>query len=287
MLVIDSTLSLFSFFWIPKVLSLLFYAAPGDSIRVEISAKNELDGVYLGLYEDRPFLSEVYTRRVVWNIFSDSIRLYSITVFQRGFWERNRVNIRVYRKYGDSAYKDFDIRVSFKVKRIPYEDTLWERVYDEYHKWRFIIPPLSNTFYGAMFNGDAVFDIKNNGGLILWIAFTEYDDSIRFIYGDMFLKDRIRRNEVCSYSAKSGNLSLYILKYDDYAKGEILPVYDIKNVSRGCFKVERLNKGKYGIVIENTSSSSVDITLRLITVYLRPKVIRKYKSVKVPVRVGH
>jgi len=264
----------------------LFYAAPGDSIKIEVIAKKELDGVYLGLYENRPFLSEVYTENVVWNIFSDSIRLYSITVFQSGLWKMNRVNIRVYRKNVDSTYKDFDVRVSFKVKRVPYDDTLWETVYDEYYKWRFIIPPVSNSFYGAMFNGDATFDMKDKGGLILWIASTQYDDSIRFVYGDMFLKDQIRRNEVCSQNAKYGNLSLYILKYDDYAKGDILPVYDIKNVSRGCFKVESLEKGKYGIVIENTSSSSADITLRLILVYLKPKVIRKYKSVKVPVRVG-
>ncbi len=261
-----------------------FYAAPGDSISVKILSKRKMDGVYVGKYEQRPFLSEVYVKDVEWKFFSDTLNLYFLTVLQSGLWEFNRVSINITRKPTDSAYINFNTKVVFKKKEIFYEDTLLDTTFVFYRKWRFMIPAISSSIYGALFDGEPVFTFEGKGGILIWLAPTEYDDSVRFSMGESFLENGSKREQVCKNSQKFGNLNLYILRYGDYYNNIMDPIKRINNISRGCFFIWSLPAGKYTIVIENKGAYSVGVSVRLIFINFKPIIIKKYKVITVPVK---
>lgn len=286
MVIVDTVIGIFSFFWIPKTYTFYFFAAPGDSISITLEAERELDGIYLGKYDQKPILSEVYVKNISWTIRSDTVEPFFLTFLQLGLWERNRFKFKILRFNGDSAYKSFNSRVVFKEKRVYYEDTLWDTVVVMYKKWRIIIPPFSNSFYGALFDGEPVFQNDKYGEYILWIAPTGYDDSLRFLWGDNFLERRDIRFNICKETRRGGGLNVFLLDYEDFRNYNIRPIREIKMVYRGCYGF-RLSDGKFGIVVENSTGSLNDITLRLAKVILKPRVIKNYKVIKVPDRVGN
>jgi hypothetical protein len=143
---IDGTITLLSFLWIPKAKFYYFYSAPGDSLVIKVKAKKELDGVYLGRFNERPLLSEVYTKNVVWSAKSDTQTLWFIMFLQAGFFEKNEVSFEVWRFNKDSSLKNFNTRVIFERRKVFYVDTLWDSVPKLYKTWRVLIPPLSSSF---------------------------------------------------------------------------------------------------------------------------------------------
>ncbi|MEO0150022.1 MAG: hypothetical protein ABIL23_06350, partial [candidate division WOR-3 bacterium] len=124
------------------------------------------------------------------------------------------------------------------------------------------------------------------GEYILWIAPTGYDDSLRFLWGDNFLERRDIRFNICKETRRGGGLNVFLLDYEDFRNYNIRPIREIKMVYRGCYGF-RLSDGKFGIVVENSTGSLNDITLRLAKVILKPRVIKNYKVIKVPDRVGN
>lgn len=286
MVVVDTVIGIFSFLWIPKTYTFYFFAAPGDSISITVDAHKELDGIYLGKYGQKPIMSEVYVKNISWVIKSDTVEPFFLAFLQVGLWEGNRVKFKILRFNGDSAYKNFNTRVVFKEKRVYYEDTLWDTVVVMYKKWRIIIPPFSNSFYGALFDGEPVFQGNEYCEYILWIAPTSYDDSLRFLWGDNFLESRNTRLQICKRTSRGGNLNVFVLDYEDFKNYNMRPIKEIKMVYRGCY-VFQLPAGRFGLVVENLIGNSNDITLRLAKVILKPRVMKHYKVIKIPIRVGN
>jgi hypothetical protein len=125
---IDGTITLLSFLWIPKAKFYYFYSAPGDSLVIKVKANKELDGVYFGRFNERPLLSEVYTKNVVWSAKSDTQTLWFIMFLQSGFFEKNEVSFEVWRFNNDSSLKNFNTRVIFERRKVFYVDTLWDSI---------------------------------------------------------------------------------------------------------------------------------------------------------------
>ncbi|MFZ8826037.1 MAG: hypothetical protein ACO2OT_04255 [Candidatus Caldipriscus sp.] len=271
---IDGTITLLSFLWIPKAKFYYFYSAPGDSLVIKVKANKELDGVYLGRFNERPLLSEVYTKEVVWSAKSDTQTLWFIMFLQTGFFEKNEVSFEVWRFNNDSSLKNFNTRVIFERRKVFYVDTLWDSVPKLYKTWRVLIPPLSSSLYGALFDGELSFE-SDGENFVLWVAERSYDDSLRFLFGESFLERRRCISAVF---------------------GKVLNAFIVHHVSLDTLKFVRVSlnsceklyipEGKYLLILENLSTDRVDLVVRLLKVKLIPKEIKRYKYVSFPRREG-
>jgi hypothetical protein len=271
---IDGTITLLSFLWIPKAKFYYFYSAPGDSLVIKVKANKELDGVYLGRFNERPLLSEVYTKEVVWSAKSDTQTLWFIMFLQTGFFEKNEVSFEVWRFNNDSSLKNFNTRVIFERRKVFYVDTLWDSVPKLYKTWRVLIPPLSSSLYGALFDGELSFE-SDGENFVLWVAERSYDDSLRFLFGENFLERRRCISAVF---------------------GKVLNAFIVHHVSLDTLKFVRVSlnsceklyipEGKYLLILENLSTDRVDLVVRLLKVKITPKEIKRYKYVSFPRREG-
>jgi hypothetical protein len=271
---IDGTVTLLSFLWIPKTKFYYFYSAPGDSLVIKVKAKKELDGVYLGRFNERPLLSEVYTKDVVWSAKSDTQTLWFIMFLQTGFFEKNEVSFEVWRFNKDSSLKNFNTRVIFERRKVFYVDTLWDSAPKLYKTWRVLIPPLSSSLYGALFDGELSFD-SDGENFVLWVAERSYDDSLRFLFGENFLE---RRRCISAVFGKV--LNAFVVHY--------VSLDTLKFVRVNLNSCERfyLPEGKYLLILENLSTDRVDLVVRLLKVKITPKEIKRYKYVNFPRREG-
>ena len=271
---IDGTITLLSFLWIPKAKFYYFYSAPGDSLVIKVKAKKELDGVYLGRFNERPLLSEVYTKDVVWSAKSDTQTLWFIMFLQAGFFEKNEVSFEVWRFNNDSSLKNFNTRVIFERRKVFYVDTLWDSVPKLYKTWRVLIPPLSSSLYGALFDGELSFE-SDGENFVLWVAERAYDDSLRFLFGESFFERRR-----CTSSAFGKVLNAFVVHYVSLDTLKFLRV----NLN-SCEKFY-IPEGKYLLILENLSTDRVDLVMRLLKVKITPKEIKRFKYVNFPRREG-
>jgi hypothetical protein len=271
---IDGTITLLSFLWIPKAKFYYFYSAPDDSLVIKVKAKKELDGVYLGRFNERPLFSEVYTKEVVWSAKSDTQTLWFIMFLQVGFFEKNEVSFEVWRFNNDSSLKNFNTRVIFERRKVFYVDTLWDSVPKLYKTWRVLIPPLSSSLYGALFDGELSFE-SDGENFVLWVADRSYDDSLRFLFGESFFERRR-----CTSAAFGKVLNALVVHYVS------LDTVRFLRVNLNSCERFHLPEGKYLLILENLSTDRVDLVVRLLKVKLTPKEIKRYKYVSFPRREG-
>jgi hypothetical protein len=269
---VEGVITLFSLLWIPKIKYYHFYSAPGDSIVLKVKSQRELDGVYFGRFNERPLLSEVYTKDVIWSVKSDTQTLWFIMFLQVGFFERNLAFFEVWRFNKDSSLINFDVSVVFERKKVPYFDTLWDSIPTSYKTWRVLIPALSSSIYGALFDGEMTFEAEGEP-FILWVADRSYDDSLRFLFGENFLE-----RKGCIGSGFGKVINALVMNRESSDPVKILRV----NVN-SCERFD-LEKGKYSMVLENLSSERVDLVVRLLKIKLKPKEIKRYKYVNIPRR---
>ncbi len=274
MKVIEGTITLLSILWIPKINFYYFYSAPGDSLIIRVKSQREIDGIYMGRFNEKPLISEVYTKEVNWSAKSDTQTLWFIMFLQIGIFERNKVSFEIWRFNGDSSLKNFDTRVIFEGKKVFYVDTIWDSVPTLYKTWRVLIPALSSSLFGALFDGEMEFESLGEN-FIMWVAERSYDDSLRFLFGERFLERR-----ACTGRNFGKVLNVLVTNY-----GSDDPVKIIRMNLNSCEKFY-LEEGKYLLVLENLSNDRVDLVVRLLKIRLIPKEIKKWKYLKIPRRVG-
>jgi len=271
---LEGTLILLSIFWIQKTSSHYFYSAPGDSLVIKVKAQKELDGIYFGKFNERPLLSEVYTKEVVWSVKSDTQSLWYLTFLQSGFFKKNKVSFEILRFNRDSSFINFDTRVVFERKRVLYVDTVWDSVPALYKTWRVLIPALSSSMYGALFDGEMDFE-SSGEPFMIWVADRSYDDSLRFLFGENFLERR-----TCPSAGLGRILNVLVV---DRKRSD--PIRILRLSVNSCERFD-LQGGSYSLILENLSNERADLVVRLLKIRLIPKEIKRYKYINIPKREG-
>ncbi len=286
MVILDTVVVLTSLLWRDVVWKYSFYAAPGDTLLVEVRSDKSLDAVYFGEFGKDPILSEIYTDSVSWRHVSDTIRPYTIEVHKRAFYAKVKVNVKVERR-PLPHWRNFNTRLKIVKVKVPYRDTLWDTVYSQIDRWEVFMPPKSDIFFSNMYGKSPVFQLRGpTAGILVFLAPLSVDDSLRFKYGETYLENPFYRKEVCRIF-RYGHLDAYVVDYDAYedakAGYDFRPIERFLGVEIGCFTVD-VPSGTYALILKNNASKTKNVVVRLLNRKLVPIVVTRYRVIEKPSR---
>lgn len=284
--ILDTVVVITSLLWRDAVWRYSFYAAPGDTLLINVKARGSLDAVYFGEFGKRPVLSEIYTDSVGWRYVSDTLKPYTLELHRRALYSRVKVRVRILRRPA-SGWEDFNTRLRIVKVRVPYADTLWDTTYRQIDRWEIFMPPNSDIFFANTYGKSPTFSLEGpTAGVLIFLSPLRVDDSLRFKYGEYFLENPFYRQEVCKLF-RYGHLELYILDHEEYENAKA--GYPFKALERflgvevGCFTVQ-LQEGTYAFVLRNRGDETQNVVVRIVALRLVPVVVTRYKVIERPSR---
>ncbi len=284
--ILDTAVVITSLLWRDATWRYSFYAAPGDTVVLEVRASGPLDAVYFGEFGKRPILSEIYTDSVAWHLVSDTIKPYTLEIHRRALYSRLKVRVRVVRR-PTPEWRDFNTHLEVVKVKVPYRDTLWDTTYKQIDRWEIFLPPNSDIFFANTYGKPPTFQLRDpTAGVVVFLSPQSVDDSLRFKYGEYFLENPFYRQEVCK-TFRYGHLNLYLLEYGEYENAKagypFRALEKFMGVGVGCFSAS-LRGGSYAFILENRGSETENVVVRIVSLRLIPIVITRYRIIERPSR---
>ncbi len=284
--ILDTVVVITSLLWRDATWRYHFYAAPGDTLIVEVKADGTLDAVYFGEFGKRPTLSEIYTDSISWRHISDTLKPYTLEIRKRALYSQLRVRVKLVR-LPTPEWKDFNTHLEIVKVKVPYRDTLWDTTYKQIDRWEIFLPPNSDIFFANTYGKSPTFQLRDPvAGVLVFLSPQSVDDSLRFKYGEYFLENPFYRKEVCRIF-RYGHLDLYLLEYGEYENAK--SGYPFRALDRflgvevGCFTTH-LRGGTYAFVLENKGNETKNVVVRVVSIRLIPVVITRYRVIERPSR---
>jgi len=245
-----------------------------------------MSAVYLREFGKEILLSEIYTNSVLWRYVSDTIRPYTLEVQHKGLLSKLKVRVSI-KRFPSPRWKDFNTHLRIVKVKVPYKDTLWDTTYSYVGRWEVFLPPKSDIFFAGTYGKEPIFTLEGpTSGVLVFVAPLNYDDSLRFKYGEGFLENPFYRQEVCSQS-RPGHLDLYIVSAEEYENAKrgfpFSSIDRLLGITYGCFFV-RLPSGRYAFILNNRSNEAMNVVVRVVQAKLIPIILTRYRTIEKPVR---